>query len=114
MHLHCVIKGRVLVEEPKHAVVRLGVNALLSERANLIRLPSQDVELQHLEEGVAVLGCELDGKIQVTFRIFVLKVAILSEIGHRDAGTLAPDLTGFGNLAQCLVKGPEAAIEIFF
>ena len=61
--LHCVVEVGVLVEEPEHTVVGLGVDALLLEQGHLFVLPCQEVQLEHLEEGVTILGCELDGEV---------------------------------------------------
>ena len=53
------------------------MDALLSERSNLVGLPGQDVELEHLKEGIAVLRRKLNREIEVALRALVLEVAIL-------------------------------------
>ena len=53
------------------------MDALLSERSNLVGLPGQNVELEHLKEGIAVLRRELNRKIEIALCALVLEVAIL-------------------------------------
>lgn len=98
VRLHCVVQVGVLVEEPEHAVVGLGVDALLLEQGHLVVLTRQEVELEHLQEGVSILGCELDGEVQIILGVFEVAVAVLSVVCHRDTGSLAPDLSRFGDL----------------
>lgn len=60
IYLHCVVKVAFLVEEPEDAVVWLRVDALLLQCTNLILLARQDVQFEHLEEGITVLRSELN------------------------------------------------------
>ena len=56
-------------------------------------LASYEVQFEHLEEGVAVLRCKLDREVQIFLGVFKLEIAIVLVVSHRDAGSLAPDLT---------------------
>ena len=80
--LHCIVKGGVLVEEPEDAVVGLGVDALLLELGDFLGLVCQQVQLEHLEEAVTVLGRELDGEVEVVLGVIELEVAVMGAVGH--------------------------------
>lgn len=67
-HLQGVVKDGVLEVEPEDAVVRFGVEAVLS---HLLLTPLNQLIIleerksEHLEEAVPVLGSELDSEVQV-------------------------------------------------
>ena len=111
-NLHCVVQVAVLVEEPEDAVVWLGVDALLFKGRDLVVLVREDVQLEHFKEGVAVLGSELNRKVEVIFRVHKLAIAIVSIVGHREPGAFTPDLAALGDLSQSLVESAEGLIEL--
>ena len=97
--LHGVVEVAVFVEEPQHTVVRLCMDALLLKLCNLVFLAREQVQLEHLQEGVTVLGSKLDGKAEIVLGVCKLTIAILYMVCHRDPGSFAPDLSTFGNLS---------------
>lgn len=110
--LHSVVEVAVFVKEPQYTVVGLCMDALLLERCDLVFLAREQVQLEHLQEGVTVLGSELKGEVEIVFRVGKLTVAVFNVVCHRDSGTLTPDLSTLGDLSQGLVKSAEGLIII--
>lgn len=110
--LHGVVNGRIFVEEPKHAIVRLCVDALLLEGRDLFRLASDQVKFQHLEERVSILRGKLNCKVQIVLSSVDLKVFVLLVVSHRDTSTFTPYLTRLGNFSQSLVESVECSVEV--
>ena len=73
------------------------MDALLLEKADLVVLVSQDVELEHFDEGISILRSELDGKLKVVLCFGVVKVQVVAEVGHSKSSSLAPDLARLGD-----------------
>lgn len=78
----------------------------------LVFLSRQQVQLEHFEERVSVLGRELNCKVKVVLGIFEVGVTVLRVVSHRNSGTFAPHLSTLGNLSESLVESAECTIEL--
>ena len=58
------------------------MDALLLKKGDLLLLAREHVEFQHLDERVAVLGRELDGKFQEIFGLVVIEMPVRFFVGH--------------------------------
>ena len=88
------------------------MDALLFQGWNFLCLTRDQVKFQHLEERITILRGELDCKVQVILSSVVLEVPVLLIVGHRNAGTLAPDFTRLRDLSQSLVESVERPVEV--
>ena len=89
------------------------MDALLLQKADLVLLVSQDVELQHFDKRVSILRSELDRKLKVVLCFRVVKVHVVPEVRHSKSRSLAPDLTRLRDFLECLIECVEDLIEVF-
>ena len=90
------------------------MNALLLKKTDLIVLSRKDIQLQHLNKGVAVLWSELNGEFEEVLGLCVIEMFVVPKVGHGKASSFAPDLTGLGDLLQSLIERVEHLLKVFF
>jgi len=77
---------------------------LVVQLPGLLILRQKHGELKHLQETIAVLRCELNGKLEVLSSHLQVVVGVLRVVVHVEASSLAPDFPALWDFVQTLNK----------